>query len=312
MVRIIVVVTALLVAAGTVMAKPPDPRAEAAKLLGLGIELQKNGRHLEAIKIFDDAHSKVPHVKIRYYKMKSYQALGRLEDARAILNKIFDDPALAAKKNEMLELRKTFDQALKAVDIRIVATGLEGADVYVDGNSVGKTPFAGQLTPGTHVIRVAMKGYKDETRTVRLLPGADVTAVTVDLKKAAPTIKIDKPVKPPPPPKKSKWLQWSLIGGGAALALGSVGFFAKHSSDGSELEDLRANAQPGQIYDDQTSGNLIMGGVFAALGVGLVTTGLVLWPWNEGGDKSSKSVNIEALGVGADGDGSYIFATGRF
>ena len=48
-----------------------------------------------------------------------------------------------------------------------------GAQVFVDGRSVGYTPLVvGELTPGTHSIRMQLPGYRPWVSAVTLGPGA--------------------------------------------------------------------------------------------------------------------------------------------
>ena len=48
-----------------------------------------------------------------------------------------------------------------------------GAQVFVDGQSVGYTPLVvGELSPGTHSIRMQLPGYRPWVSAVTLPPGA--------------------------------------------------------------------------------------------------------------------------------------------
>ena len=48
-----------------------------------------------------------------------------------------------------------------------------GAQVFVDGQSVGYTPLVvGELSPGTHSIRMQLPGYRPWVSAVTLSPGA--------------------------------------------------------------------------------------------------------------------------------------------
>ena len=57
-----------------------------------------------------------------------------------------------------------------------------GADIEVDGNFVGSTPSAIQLTAGDHVIVVKKSGFKDWQRKMKL-SGGDIK-VSAELEKA--------------------------------------------------------------------------------------------------------------------------------
>ena len=48
-----------------------------------------------------------------------------------------------------------------------------GAEVFVDGRSAGYTPLVvGDLSPGTHSIRIQRAGYRPWVTAVTLSPGA--------------------------------------------------------------------------------------------------------------------------------------------
>jgi hypothetical protein len=50
-----------------------------------------------------------------------------------------------------------------------------GADVYVDGNFVGSTPSVLPLPAGSYKIEVKSSGYKDWSRSIKALPGGEVS-----------------------------------------------------------------------------------------------------------------------------------------
>jgi hypothetical protein len=48
-----------------------------------------------------------------------------------------------------------------------------GAQVFIDGKPVGYTPLVvGDLTPGTHSVRMQIPGYRSWVNAVTLGPGA--------------------------------------------------------------------------------------------------------------------------------------------
>lgn len=69
----------------------------------------------------------------------------------------------------------------------------EGADVSVDGDAVGKTPFTGEVSPGERVIEVRKKGFTVRERKVTLLTGS-TTLVDVELTPAP----VNKRIPPSP------------------------------------------------------------------------------------------------------------------
>jgi hypothetical protein len=64
-----------------------------------------------------------------------------------------------------------------------VNANVQGADVYINGNRVGRTPTTVQLAPGTYTVTVRAVGYGDFNQTVQLQPmgQAQVNAVLTAL-----------------------------------------------------------------------------------------------------------------------------------
>lgn len=306
----VAVLVALLVFASPALAEPPTDadRQEAARLLGLGIQLQEGGRHLEALRIFDDAHQRVPHVKIRYYTLLSFHALGRHADAMKVLEEIYEAPELDRRHRRRLdELRQTLQAALQAVQVRIEADGVVGARVFVNDREVGITPYLAELAPGAYVIRIQMDGYEPTQRAVTIQPTHETVQVSMAMTAAAdpdpdpnpdPDPAPDPQPDPTPAPDGSELiLPWTLIGVGIAAVVGSTGYWVKHAVDNSNLE-------PG---DEQSPINLILGGVAVGVGAGLIVTGVLLLP-----EPAESEPGVDGVGILSIEGGGVIFATGRF
>jgi hypothetical protein len=50
----------------------------------------------------------------------------------------------------------------------------DGADVYADGALIGNCPATLKLSPGKHVVRVSLDGYKDWSRYITVQSGSEV------------------------------------------------------------------------------------------------------------------------------------------
>ena len=55
-----------------------------------------------------------------------------------------------------------------------VASRPGGAEVIVDGKSVGRTPLSMEMSPGSHEVRLSLPGFKSWTTTVDVKPGITV------------------------------------------------------------------------------------------------------------------------------------------
>jgi hypothetical protein len=61
----------------------------------------------------------------------------------------------------------------------MVSSEPAGGDIYVDGNFMGNTPSLIELLPGSHAVRIEVKGQKPWSRVVSLTAGSKVTIQAV-------------------------------------------------------------------------------------------------------------------------------------
>ena len=76
-------------------------------------------------------------------------------------------------------------------ELKIISTPTN-ADVTIDGNLTGSTPYTFRVPSGDHVISVRMAGYQPQQRTVRVASGAvalEVSLTKQDGGEATPTAK---------------------------------------------------------------------------------------------------------------------------
>jgi hypothetical protein len=99
-----------------------------------------------------------------------------------------------------------------------VSTRPAGAELSVDGKSVGREPWSGVLQPGGHELRAALKGYHVAKQEAVVIAGQD-RALTIDLTAV-----------PPPPPWYKRWYTWTVVSLVVAGAVGGGvgGYFATH------------------------------------------------------------------------------------
>lgn len=112
------------------------------------------------------------------------------------------------------------DQSLVFLSTRAVL-GVQstpaGAEVLVDGLSVGAAPIRSLLSPGRHVVEVTAKGLRSLKREVALEAGKTRT-LTVNLVEA--WANFPEGGSPPVPPRRGvpRWAKWVALGAGVSLA----------------------------------------------------------------------------------------------
>lgn len=151
------------------------------------------------------------------------------------------------------------EQARMHVAALRVRVGVEGAEVAVDGVSVGKSPLDGLifLEPGSHKVTATHPGYRIAQADVETPVRAtrDVTLALVSdenssLPRVSASTPVESPAKDAPRPHAPSGLSptsWVLIVGGsltaAALAT-SIVFAVKGASASDDLKAAQADAAP--------------------------------------------------------------------
>jgi tetratricopeptide (TPR) repeat protein len=287
--------------------QPVDQTAEAKARFKKGTDLYRQARYREAIAEFQAAYRLRPHGVLHFNIAQCHEKLG-------------DIPAALASYHDYLrevpgaEDRDTVQRAISNLEARLAATGVQqilvysepsGAEVLVDGQSRGRTPFSIVLPHGTHVVSLVKAGYETVTREVALAPDRSLqldlvlvkgpsappppVAVPPPSAAAAAAAKPDLTPSPPPPavvaggePKKAArgGKLWTWVAGGAAVAAAGAGvWFGMQAQDASDkLVGAAQPLPPGEaqrLYDEAKSksktANILYGvaGVAGAAGVTL-------------------------------------------
>ncbi len=307
--------TALMAALLLAAAAPAPPSAERAPAAEAevtqqakvhfrrGTELYRQARYREAIGEFEAAYRLRPHGVIQYNLAQCHERLGDLAAALGAYHEYLRAVPEA-------EDRATVNAAMANLAARLGASGVQqllihsdpdGAEVRVDGQARGRTPFSAALPLGTHRIEVVQPGYatvrrellltpdrsveldlslaREEPPAARAKPDLSVAGVVPPSGKGAPTL-AGEPLAPPPEVKASyepgrRWT-WVAAGVAAAALAGGVayGLAARSASDQlRSSEHTGATAQ--QLADTASSrarnANILYGlaGAAGAAGVTL-------------------------------------------
>jgi tetratricopeptide (TPR) repeat protein len=231
----------------------PDVTAQAKARFKRGSELYREARYREAIAEFEEANRLRPHGVIFYNLAQCHERVG-------------DIPAALRAYHEYLRAvpdaqdRASVNAALANLGTRLGASGVqqllvysdpEGAEVYVDGQPRGRTPFAGVFPHGAHRLMVTKSGYATVTREALLAAdrSVEVDVALAAVATAPPTSTLDATPTPalalsltspsPSPPPRALSPRWKWIAAGAAAvalaAGGTYGLAARSAS-----ADLRA------------------------------------------------------------------------
>jgi len=154
-----------------------DEKTEAKKHFEAGLSLQKAEDFKGAAVEFE--------MSVRLYETKSglynlancYRAIHRYSEALdtfRLLNSRYE-----GKMD--LEMKEDVDRQIREIETLVASLTInvdtEGADIEVDGNSVGKSPLAGPilLGPGEHSIIVSLDSYEKIETTIKTVSGEKKT-----------------------------------------------------------------------------------------------------------------------------------------
>lgn len=122
-----------------------------------------------------------------------------------------------------------------------VKTRVPGADVYLEGNLLGKTPLSieRQVQPGQYSLRITQQGFADHIQPVIIEPGRS-TKVNAEL------VSLDGGAQPLPArggtqldePLTQKWWFWTLVGGAVIAAGGTTAAVVSSSAPPSSTGDV--------------------------------------------------------------------------
>ncbi|HXT89979.1 MAG TPA: PEGA domain-containing protein [Trebonia sp.] len=249
---------------------------EAEKLIRHGIELRKAHDDEGAARAFQQAYDQIHTPRAAAQLGLAEQALGRWEDAERHVS----EAVHASGDNWIAKNRPTLEDALGTIEAHLgrieVLGDPEGAEVSVNGRSVGKLPLAEAVRVSAGEVEVEMHapGYVGAQRNLTIV-GGQYQRLVLHLAKETPTETATPVVKPSggegavagpgttttpvvttpaaePPSQTRMILKWSAAGA-AVLGLGvGVTFAILHASNVSDFND-----NPAECHDN--NGKAVLG-----------------------------------------------------
>ena len=275
----------------------PQDKAQAKVLLGQGTKLYEQGDIAGALEKFQAAYSAFPSPKLMFNIGQADRDLHRHLEALEAFEKFLAD-APDASPDMIADARKSISQLQKKLGQIQIDCMTSGADVSVDGKSVGRTPLPDLIwaTPGRHQITARHESVAPAVEEVNVTAGvvssvtlrlaATVAAAPVLAPAAAPAI--DLRASPVPNGDNEGWWlgrKWTWVAGGSTvlLAVGAITAGLAMQSKFNSLKTSCGRASPTQPQCSQsdvdsvsslkTTANVFWGLTAAAA----VTTGVLFY-----------------------------------
>jgi hypothetical protein len=175
-------------------------RSHARVFFEAGVALYRQAHYVEALASFQQALA-IFDSPVFVYNLA--RTCDRLHDVACALHHYRDYRERNPKSGDLPVVQRritALEAELEARGTQVVsvATTPPGAEVSVDGVAHGRTPWTGELPLGEHTLRLALSGYSDLERAIRVERGAGTEHAYV-LDKQAPLPEATSHVTPPAP-----------------------------------------------------------------------------------------------------------------
>jgi tetratricopeptide (TPR) repeat protein len=308
---------------GSVAAKPLE---RARVRYREGVEAYKEGRYRDAIDLFLEADQLAPSAALSFNIGAAYEKLGEAAAALRWYRDYLRRAPDTADRAQVEALVSGFEHTLQSNGVQqmTISSTPDGAELMVDGQSVGVTPYTLEVPPGSHVLSLKLAGHAPASRTVDL-PADHAIDVAVELAteenqeskgdaQPAPPIPAAAASTPAKPHEAASndgklltTLGWvGVAAGGAALGGALVFELLRQSAESDATSD---HTQVGYaekldtMYGRQTAARVMLG-----VGAGLAAGGgVLLWLGRSRGPATQTAISV-TCGPGACGSSLH----GRF
>lgn len=149
--------------------------------------------------------------------------------------------AVTVPEDRIEAMRGLFNRARRLVGSATVKVNIAGAEILVDGQTVGRSPLAGEifLDPGKRTIQARLSPYVPAQRVIEVARASVEPVELVLVLPAATAVPTATTTPPPPPPKSMVPVGIGVAAAAAALGVGIVGVVlsASKSGEAGRLQD---------------------------------------------------------------------------
>jgi hypothetical protein len=301
--------------AGSALALAPEaePSAEepreVSELIDRGIALRRSGDDTRALEQFRQAEKLAPgSTRVLVHLAAAYQALGQWESADRYLTLAIrnpDDSYIQKHQGVLASARRSIDAHIGSLQL---TGGPEGAEIRLNGRSVGTLPIADTLRieAGIYTLEARLRGYYTVTRSVALAGGSLVReSVSLSPEDAAVRpANVEAAQAVDAPNEGPRWLGWVFAGLAVGAGVGTVAAWSVREDHVDNWNDdsqcLRAGETRGEVCGserddgDRAETWMWIGG--AATGVFAAASVVTFWATS--GDARETGTASVGCGVG--------------
>lgn len=240
---------------------PPAPAeldraqlARARKLWYRGVEAFRKGRFAEARIAFQDCYQISPRTDVLRNLSLSELRSGHPVEAARHLKQLLETPQ-ALQGAARADAEKLLSEAKAQVGELQFDVDIDGAELSVDGEAVGRSPLASYFVkPGKRKIRAFKRGYSVEEREVLAKRGLPLTvSVRLEsLQRAAPLGLEAARAAAPAAPHGDEARRGGGMGGGETAVLASLGALALGGAGAGVWLARRADSQEDDAGEQAT------------------------------------------------------------
>lgn len=146
-----------------------EERSLAKEKFARGVEHMRAENYQAAAEQFERAYAIAPYAVILYNLGIAYEKLDRPVDAVRVMKQVIDEPG-NLRPERVTRANETVATQSKRIGMLIIEIDRDGADVRIDGDSIGQSPIAvpRALGSGTHFVEVLKKGFAPHRKEVRI------------------------------------------------------------------------------------------------------------------------------------------------
>jgi hypothetical protein len=291
--------------------------AQARELLNMGLAMRGKGDALGALEKLKAAYALVRTPITGLELGRTYLVLGRLVEAREtflsnsrIPERVEETAKSKAARSESDQLAEQLRVRIASLTVKIVGVPMDSVAVTIDGSSVPSEALAAPrlVDPGTHTVSARSTSGGTAETTLNLKEGEerDVELRIMFTGGSQPPVAQPNPASSPrrdsevfhspdfAPRSNSHVLEWSLIGGGAAVGIAGAVLMVVEAGNASNA----ASQKDKSTYDSSNS-MWSVGLVASIVGGAAIATGGVLFLTDHGDSGMHGSRPSVWVGLGA-------------